>query len=478
LQSHSSMQLKKGDIITDVHVETMAAEGKCVAKMDGHVMFITGAAPGDVVDVSLTKIKSSYLEGRVTVIKAFSPHRSTPFCTHFGTCGGCSWQHINYSTQLQYKQQQVVDNLERIGGLQLPAIPPIRGSAKEKFYRNKLDFTFSANRWLTKEEMEEGKSFGDAGLGYHIPRMYDRVFDVKECFLQPEPSNAIRLAVKDAAMKEGIPFFDLRKQIGFLRTLTIRTTTTGEAMVILQVTYDKMEWTEKILNRLAADFPQITSFNYIINGKKNDTFADLDIHCWKGNPFITEKMEKPDGSGTLQFRIGPKSFYQTNPEQAFVLYKIAWAMADLKGEELVYDLYTGTGTIANFVAGQAKKVIGLEYVADAIEDAKKNSQLNNIHNTEFFAGDMKDLLNESFLSVHGHPDVIITDPPRAGMHEDVCRMMLKAEPKRIVYVSCNPATQARDLKILSEKYEISAVQPVDMFPQTMHVENVVRLIRK
>ena len=468
-------RMKKGDIISDVYVETMAAEGKCIAKLDGHVMFITGAAPGDVVDVALTKIKSSFLEARVTEIKKLSSQRVTPFCTHFGTCGGCSWQHINYATQLQYKQQQVIDNLERIGGLTLPAMKPILGSAKETHYRNKLDFTFTANRWLTKEEITADQSFGDDGLGYHIPRMYDKVFDVTECHLQPDPSNAIRLAVKDVAVKEGIPFFDLRKQIGFLRTLTIRNTTTGEVMIILQVTYDKMEWTEKILGRLAKDFPQITSFNYIINGKKNDTFADLDIICWKGTPYITEKMEKPDGSGTLQFRIGPKSFYQTNPEQAFKLYQVAWQLADLKGHELVYDLYTGTGTIAHFVAGQAKRVVGLEYVAAAIEDAKVNSQINKIQNTDFFAGDMKTLLDISFLMTHGQPDVIITDPPRGGMHEDVCKMILRAAPGRIVYVSCNPATQARDLKILSEKYDITAVQPVDMFPHTMHVENVVRM---
>ena len=470
--------MKKGDLLTDITVETMASEGKCVAKHNGQVVFISGAAPGDILDIELTKIKSAFLEGRVRTIKKLSPHRSTPFCSHFGMCGGCSWQHIQYETQLQYKQQQVVDNLERIGGLQLPTVQAIRGSAKQQYYRNKLDFTFTANRWLTQAELTEGNTFGDAGLGYHLPRMYDKVFDVTDCYLQPPPSNAIRLAVKEVAVLEGIPFFDLRKQIGFLRTLTIRTANTGEVMIILQVTYDKMEWTEKILNRLANDFPQITSFNYIINGKKNDTFHDLNIICWKGNPYITEKMEKPDGSGILQFRVGPKSFYQTNSDQAYELYKVAWAMADLKGEELVYDLYTGTGTIANFIAGQAHKVVGLEYVSAAIDDAKANSKINGISNTEFFAGDIKDLLDESFLSAHGRPDVIITDPPRVGMHEDVCKMLLRASPQRIVYVSCNPATQARDLKSLSPDYDIVAVQPVDMFPQTMHVENVVRLERR
>ena len=471
-------QLKKGDVLHDVLVETMAAEGKCIAKRVGQVVFISGGAPGDIVDIELTKIKTSFLEGRVTSILQLSPNRVTPFCEHFGTCGGCSWQHINYQTQLQYKHQQVIDNLERIGGLQLPVVMPIHGSTKEKYYRNKLDFTFSSSRWLTKAELTEGKSFGDAGLGYHIPRMYDKVFDVKECYLQPDPSNDIRLTVREIALQEEIPFFDLRKQVGFLRTLTIRTANTGETMVILQVTYDKMEWIEKILTALSEKFSQLTSIHYVINGKRNDTFSDLNIVCWKGNPFITETMPKPDGSGALQFRVGPKSFFQTNSDQAFELYKIAWRMAGLTGKELVYDLYTGTGTIANFIAGHAVKVVGLEYVSAAIDDAKVNSQINNIHNTDFYSGDIKDLLDESFLTTHGRPDVIITDPPRAGMHENVTKMMLSAAPQKIVYVSCNPATQARDLKILSNDYEIEAVQPIDMFPQTVHVENVVSLNRR
>ena len=491
--------MKKGDILSDIVIETMAAEGKCIAKVDGLVIFLQGGAPGDTVEVSLTKIKSNYLEGKVVNVQKLSPHRAEPFCEHFGTCGGCSWQHINYETQLKYKQQQVIDNLERIGGLTLPAITPILASKKINYYRNKLDYTFTANRWLTKAELEIKKNQfpsplgegghrpdeGDVGLGYHIPRMYDRVFDVNNCYLQPDPSNAIRLLARKVAVENEIPFFDLRKQVGFLRTLTIRTANTGEVMIILQVTYDEMKWIELMMKTLTDAFPQITSANYIINGKKNDTFADLDVVCWKGNSYITEQMQKPDGSGlpagasakagTLQFRVGPKSFYQTNSDQAFELYKIAWQMADLKGDELVYDLYTGTGTIANFVAGHAKKVVGLEYVAAAIDDAKVNSKINNIHNTDFYAGDMKDLLTDTFLSQHGRPDTIITDPPRGGMHEDVTNMLLKAAPKRIVYVSCNAATQARDLKILSEKYDITAVQPVDMFPQTIHVENVARL---
>lgn len=492
--------MRKGDVVENIRVETMAAEGKCVAKVDGLVIFLEGCAPGDLVNARLTRIKSSFLEGKVTEIVAFSPDRTEPFCTHFGMCGGCSWQHINYDTQLHYKQKQVVDNLERIGGLTLPEVSPIFPSGRTRFYRNKLDFTFSAQRWLTWDELENvmaGKMEDEPALGYHIPRKYDKVFDVSQCHLQPDPSNAIRLAVKDEALKNNIPFFDLRKQIGFLRTLTIRTANTQmsgetnakeglssvasakeEVMVILQVTYDKMEWTEKILSRLEKDFPQITSLQYVINGKKNDTFHDLDIICWKGNPYITEKMPRPDGSGELQFRVGPKSFYQTNSEQAYHLYRLASQLANIKPDELVYDLYTGTGTIANFVAGQAKKVIGLEYVADAIADAKTNSMINNITNTDFYSGDIKDLLNEDFLRQHGKPDVVITDPPRAGMHEDVCQMLLQAEPERIVYVSCNAATQARDLKILSERYNVVAIQPVDMFPHTVHVENIVALKKK
>ena len=459
----------------------MAAEGKCVAKVDGLVIFLEGCAPGDLVNARLTKIKSSFLEGTVTDIVEYSPDRTEPFCIHFGLCGGCSWQHIQYETQLLYKQKQVVDNLERIGGLTLPEVTPIFPSSKTRFYRNKLDFTFSAQRWLTWDELETvkaGKMEDEPALGYHIPRKYDKVFDVSQCHLQSDPSNAIRLAAREEAVRNSIPFFDLRKQIGFLRTLTIRTAITGEVMVILQVTYDKMEWIEQILRRLEKDFPQITSFQYVINGKKNDTFNDLEIITWKGNPYITEKMLKPDGSGELQFRVGPKSFYQTNSEQAYHLYKFAAKMAAITRDELVYDLYTGTGTIANFVAGQAKKVVGLEYVADAIADAKINSQINNITNTDFYAGDIKDLLNEDFIHAHGKPDVVITDPPRGGMHENVCKMLLQASPQRIVYVSCNAATQARDLKILAEQYKIVAVQPVDMFPHTVHVENVVSLVRR
>jgi 23S rRNA (uracil1939-C5)-methyltransferase len=359
----------------------------------------------------------------------------------------------------------------------LPAIKPILPSQQTQHYRNKLEFSFTSHRWLTREELSSGKEFNRDGLGFHLPKSFDKVFDVHHCYLQPEPSDRLRLAVRDLAIQEGIPFFDLRMQTGFLRTITIRNTATGEVMVILQVTSDKKEWLHKILDMIAVEFPEVASLNYVINSKRNDTFADLDVICYKGNEYITETMPLPDQSGQLKFRVGPKSFYQTNSQQAYELYKIAWQLAELKGNELVYDLYTGTGTIANFVAGNAKKVIGLEYVAPAIEDAKINSQINNITNTDFYAGDIKDLLDDAFINTNGKPDVVITDPPRAGMHEDVCKMLLKAEPEKIVYVSCNPATQARDLKILSEKYTIIAVQPVDMFPHTMHVENVVSLIK-
>lgn len=467
--------MQKGEIIKGLRVETMAAEGKCVARYEGRVVFLQGAAPGDVVEAQIFKVKGKYLEGRVTRIEELSPDREVPFCQHFGTCGGCSWQHINYATQLYYKQKQVVDSLERIGGLSLPEINDIIPSAKTRWYRNRLDFTFSAEGWLPREQFDPGNPIIEPALGYHIPRKYDKVFDVVQCHLQPDPSNAIRLAVRDEALKNNIPFFHLRQQTGFLRTLTIRTTTTGEVMAILQVTYEKMEWINAILQRLAREFPGITSLHYIINGKKNDTFHDLDIISWRGDPWITESMKKPDGTGSLNFRIGPKSFYQTNPVQAEALYRIAWNLAGLTGEQIVYDLYAGTGTIANYVASRAKKVVGLEYVSAAIEDAKVNSLINGVGNTAFFAGDIKTLLDENFIHEHGAPDVVITDPPRAGMHEEVCHMLLKVAARKIVYVSCNPATQARDLQILSEKYRITSVQPVDMFPHTMHVENVVGL---
>ncbi len=469
--------MKKGQIIEAIRVESMAAGGKCVTRLDGKVLFVEGAVPGDTVDVELTKIKSNFLESRSVRLVQASEHRVTPACSHFGFCGGCTWQHLRYEMQLRYKQQQVTDSFRHIGGLDFPEVMPILGSAKTYHYRNRLDFSASAQRWLTREELAAGVPFGEPALGFHVPKSFDRVFDVDTCYLQPEPSNAIRKCIKETAIRHNIPFYDLRKQTGYLRTVTIRSTNIGEIMAIVQVAQHQEEWLSLIMAALEEQFPQITSLLYIVNTKRNDTFQDQDVKCWTGRPYIIESMPKPDGTGNLEFRIGPKSFYQTNSEQAYELYKVAWRQAALTGNELVYDLYTGTGTIANFVAGQAKKVIGLEYVTDAIEDAKVNSQANHITNTDFYAGDIKDLLNESFLKLYGNPDVVIADPPRVGMHEDVCKVLLQAAPGRIVYVSCNPATQARDLKILSEKYRITEVQPVDMFPHTMHVENVVKLER-
>lgn len=470
--------LKKGDIIPHLTINTMGAEGKCVARFEGQVVFIKGGAPGDVVSVALTKIKPQYLEATVVEVESHSPHRALPFCTHFGLCGGCSWQHIRYDHQLQYKQQQVVDHLTRIGGLELPEVQPILGSPHERYYRNKLDYTFTAQRWLYAGESRDLPAAEQVGLGYHIPRMYDRVFDVEACHLQPAPSDAIRLKARELAIAHGIPFFDLRKQVGFLRTLTIRTTRAGEVMIILQVTYDEWSWIETMMRGLTEAFPEITSANYIINGKRNDSFHDLDIVCWKGTPYLTETMQAPGRPQPLQFRIGPKSFYQTNPAQAERLYQVAYEMASLTGREHVYDLYTGTGTIALYLAAAAARVTGLEYVEAAVADARINAQLNGVENTSFFAGDMKDLLTEAFLMREGRPDVIITDPPRAGMHEEVVKMIRQAAPQRIVYVSCNPATQARDLQGWADAYTIKAVQPVDMFPHTTHVENVVQLEKR
>jgi 23S rRNA (uracil1939-C5)-methyltransferase len=472
--------MKKGDALEHLQITAVAAEGKCVARHNGLVVFLSGGAPGDTVTAEVTRVKSSFLEAGVVKIEKESPQRTQPFCEHFGLCGGCTWQHLTYAAQLHYKQQQVEDHLARIGGLQWKSFSPIIGAPATRHYRNRLDFTFTARRWLTPEEMAAAETEGAAqpGLGYHLPRQYDKVFEVRNCYLQAEPSNAIRLAARQLAMENRIPFFDLRKQTGFLRTLTVRSSNQGEVMVILQVTYDNMEWIEKILGGLVQQFPAITSAQYIINGKRNDSFADLDVICWHGNPCITEQMQRPDGGGPLFFRVGPKSFYQTNSHQAEVLYNTVWNLARLTGTEHVYDLYTGTGTIACFVANGAKAVVGLEYVAAAVEDARANARLNRIENASFFAGDMKELLRPEFIAQNGRPDVVITDPPRAGMHEAVCRTLLDAAPQRIVYVSCNAATQARDLQLFKEVYEVAAVQPVDMFPQTTHVENVALLQRR
>ncbi len=474
--------MKKGDIIENLKIESMAAEGRCVARHDGRVVFVEGVAPGDVVHVRIYRVKRSYAEA--TLVKLVEPAaiRAVPFCRHFGYCGGCVWQHISYEVQLQYKQQQVIDNLERIAGVALPDVRPIIGSEVIQYYRNRLDFTATHRRWFTPDELKHLKENtgipAEPGLGFHVPGRFDQVFDVDHCWLQPEPSNAMRLAVKEIALKHGIPFFDLRNQSGYLRTVTVRTTTTGEVMVIIQVAHHHQEWLSLLMNGLAERFPQITSLIFGVNTKRNNTFLDVELRLWKGSPWITEVMNRPEGGGQLRFRIGPRSFYQTNPKQAETLYKTAWQMAALTGNELVYDLYTGTGTIACYVAAGARKVIGLEYVEEAVEDARVNARLNNVEHAEFYAGDIKDLLRETFVNQHGRPDVVITDPPRAGMHPDICRMLLQVAPKRIVYVSCNPATQARDVKMLSELYRVSAVQPVDMFPHTAHVENVVCLEKR
>ena len=447
-----------------------------MAKVNELVIFVPYVVPGDVVDLQVKRKKNHYAEAVAVKFHEKSPLRTEPFCSHFGVCGGCKWQCLSYEEQLKYKQKQVFDNLTRIGKVELPEFRPILGSGKTRFYRNKLEFTFSNKRWLTEEEVKQDVKYDQMNaVGFHIPGTFDKVLAIDKCWLQDDISNQIRNAVRDYAYAHNFPFFDLRTQEGLLRNIMIRTSSTGELMVVLQckVTDDEgRRKMEEILQFMADSFPQITSLMYVINNKCNDTIGDLDVEVFKGNDHIFEEMEG------LRFKVGPKSFYQTNSEQAYNLYKVAREFAELTGNELVYDLYTGTGTIANFVARQARKVVGIEYVPEAIEDAKVNSDLNGIDNTLFYAGDMKDILTNDFIAEHGRPDVIITDPPRAGMHNDVIDVILAAEPKRIVYVSCNPATQARDLQLLDGKYKVTAVQPVDMFPHTHHVENVVQLERR
>lgn len=461
---------KQLPILENVEILEAGSEGKAVAKVDGIVVFTTHVIPGDVVDIQVMKKKEKYMEGKVVKIRQYSPVRIPAFCAHFEVCGGCKWQYLPYEKQLFYKQKQVSDQLYRIGRVKIHDMLPIKGSAKTTFYRNKLEFTFSNKRWLTDEEIKSGQTFDDLNvLGFHIPGMFDKVLDINKCWLQPDPSNPIRNAVREYALQNQLSFFDLRNKSGFLRNIIIRTASTGEIMVIVVFHEELKEEREKLLNFVADRFPEITSLLYVINEKGNDTITDQEVITFKGRDFIIEEMEG------LQFRIGPKSFYQTNSEQAYELYKVARKFACLTGNEIVYDLYTGTGTIANFVAHQAKEVIGIEYVPEAIEDAKINSEVNNLKNTLFYAGDMKDILNAEFIEKHGRPDVIITDPPRAGMHEDVINAILLAAPERIVYVSCNPGTQARDILMLSGAYHVAKIQPVDMFPHTHHVENVVLL---
>lgn len=464
---------KPHPIFTNITITDIAAEGKAIAKINDIVVFVSFVVPGDVVDLQVTRKKSHFMEARPIHFHNYAEQRTEAVCEHYGICGGCKWQILPYSEQIRYKQKQVIDNLTRIGKIELPEISTILGSARTEFYRNKLEFTFSNKRWRTNEEIAEGKVFETMNaVGFHIPGQFDKVLDINKCWLQTEDSNEIRNEVRRYTLEHGLTFFDLRSQEGFLRTMMVRTTSTGELMIIMVFFYKDKDAQDALLQHIADKFPQITSLLYIINTKANDTITDQKVLVFKGNDFIYEEMEG------LKFKIGPKSFYQTNSEQAYELYKVTRNLAGLTGNELVYDLYTGTGTIANFVAHQAKQVIGIEYVPEAIEDAVVNSKLNNIKNTLFYAGDMKDILNAAFIEKHGKPDVIITDPPRAGMHEDVIKAILFAEPQRVVYVSCNPATQARDLSLLDTAYKVSAVQPVDMFPHTHHVENVVLLEKR
>lgn len=462
-------------VVENVEIVDIAAEGKAIAKVDNLVVFIPYAVPGDVVDIQIGRKKKNFAEGKVLRFDKYSKIRTDAFCEHFGICGGCKWQILPYEEQLKYKEKQVLDNLLRIGKVEIPESMPILGSEKTVYYRNKLEFTFSNKKWLTQEELNKGVSFEDMDMnavGFHIPGCFDKVLDIHKCWLQDDISNQIRNFIKDYCKEHQFSFFDLRKRGGLMRTLIVRTSTTGELMVIVVFYDDDKEKHEELLNAIKDQFKQITSLLYIINQKANDTITDQEVLVWSGNDFIYEEMEG------LKYKIGPKSFYQTNSEQAYNLYKITRDFANLSGDELVYDLYTGTGTIANFVAKKASKVVGIEYVEEAIEDAKINSTINDIKNTIFYAGDMKDILTLDFINEHGKPDVIITDPPRAGMHDDVINAILFASPQRIVYVSCNPATQARDLALLDQAYKVDKVQPVDMFPHTHHVENVVLLVKR
>jgi len=455
--------------IQNLQVTDIADEGKAVARHEQMVVFIDKAVPGDVVDVEVFKKKKSYLEARITNLVKPSEFRTEPFCSHFGTCGGCKWQYLQYEQQLHFKQIQVYEALKRIAKIEQPQVMPIIGSATDRFYRNKLEFTFSNKRWLSVDEMKQGKSDVAPALGFHISGRYDKVLPIEKCYLQDDLHNEIRNFVHRFCVENAFTFFDLKEQVGLMRNMIIRSTSTNEWMVLMSFKEDDKEKRELLLNALQQKFQQITSLMYSINQKRNDSLYDQDFILFAGNPYITEQMED------LKFRIGPKSFFQTNSLQALKLYQITREFADLKGDEIVYDLYTGTGTIANFVARKASKVVGIEYVAAAIDDALLNATENNINNTAFYAGDMKDLLKTSFYETNGYPDVIITDPPRAGMHESVTAMLNVSGAKKIVYVSCNVATQARDILLMSEKYEVLKIQPVDMFPHTQHVENVVLL---
>ncbi len=464
-------------ILEKVNITAVAAEGKALARVDDKVVFVPFVVPGDVVDLQVKRKKHSFMEAVAVKFHEYSNDRTTPRCQHFGVCGGCKWQCLKYEEQLRWKQQQVVDNLTRIGKIELPEITPILGSEKTYEYRNKLEFGFSNRRWMTEDEIRDGEHIitQHNALGFHITGAFDKILDIEQCHLMDDITNSIRNFIREYGISHNLTFYDLRKNTGLLRSMMVRNSNTGELMVLIQFRIenkDEQQEAMELLQQVADKFPEITSLLYVDNHKCNDTFGDQEVICFKGTDYIFEEMEG------LRFKVGPKSFYQTNTDQAYNLYKVARNFAELTGDELVYDLYTGTGTIANFVSRKARKVIGIEYVPEAIEDAKVNSQINQIDNTLFFAGDMKDILNRDFIEQYGRPDVIITDPPRAGMHQDVIDTILFAEPKRIVYVSCNPATQARDLQLLDVKYRVVKVQPVDMFPHTQHVENVVMLKKK
>ena len=464
---------KELPVVENVEITGVAAEGKSIARVDDMVVFIPYGAPGDVVNIKLDKKKRSYAEAHIVDMVKPSPDRVTPACEHFGVCGGCKWQHIPYESQLRYKRDQVVDALTRIAKVEIPEVNPTLGSKETFCYRNKLEYTFSCKCWITFEDLRSGREIADRNaLGFHIPGAFDKVLDIKKCWLQDDLSNRIRLFVRQYALAKGYEFYDIKAQQGLMRTLMVRIASTGEVMLIVVFARPEQEKIDDLMGAIAAEFPEITSLLYVVNQKVNDTIADQEVVTFRGRDYINEEMEG------LQFRIGPKSFYQTNSHQAYELYKVARRMACLKPDDQVYDLYTGTGTIANFVARQVKKVVGIEYVPEAIADAKLNSEVNGIDNTIFFAGDMKDVLTDGFIAEHGRPDVMIIDPPRAGMHEDVVNVILNARPERIVYVSCNPATQARDLALMDSLYRVEEVQPVDMFPHTHHVENVVRMTRR
>lgn len=463
----------RNPLLENIEIQKIAAEGKSIAYIEEKVLFVPNTIPGDIVDVQVTRKRKNFMEGFVVKTHKLSDIRVEPFCSHFGVCGGCKWQNLPYEKQLAFKQQEVTDNLQRIGKVELPTISPIIGSEKIRDYRNKLEFTFCSKRFLTREEISRDLDIERTpALGFHVPGLFDKVVDIDTCYLQGSPSNEIRNFIKRFALNNDLSFYNIRDKEGFLRTLIIRTSSTGEVMVIVTFFHENIEKREALLNALVKEFPQITSLMYVINEKANDTITDQEVICYQGNDHIFEEMEG------LKFKIGPKSFYQTNSSQAYNLYCKTRELANLTGNETVYDLYTGTGTIANFVARQAKRIVGIEYVPEAIEDATVNSAINGITNTLFYAGDMKDVLNAEFIRQHGHPDVIITDPPRAGMHPDVVQTILNAAPERIVYVSCNSATQARDLQLMDEAYRVTAVQPVDMFPHTHHVENIVLLEKK